>query len=78
MLVITSPKSLVNPVAFGMFFNQQDFQNFLKRLLKVADLGISDIKWVPLSKDETEKYYKMALASEQNQNYGTLFSMLLS
>lgn len=75
MLVITSPKSLVNPAAFGMFFNQQDFQNFLKRLLKVADLGISDIKWVPLSKDETEKYYKMALASEQNQNYGTLFSM---
>lgn len=75
MLVITSPKSLVNPVAFGMFFNQQDFQNFLKRLLKIADLGISDIKWVSLSEDDTEKYFKMAVSSGQSKNYGTLFSI---
>ena len=74
MLVITSPKSSVNPVAFGIYFNQQEFQTFLKQLLKVADLGISDIKWVPLSKDETEKHLKMSIASGQNPNYGTVFS----
>lgn len=72
---ITLPRSSVNPVAFGIYFNQQEFQTFLKQLLKIADLGISDIKWVPLSKDETEKHLKMSIASGQNQNYGTIFSI---
>ena len=39
-LYITSPKSFVNPIAFGMYFNQQDFQTFFKKLLKIADVGI--------------------------------------
>ena len=72
---ITLPRSSVNPVAFGIYFNQQEFQTFLKQLLKIADLGISDIKWVPLSKDETEKHLRMSIASGQNQNYGTIFSI---
>lgn len=74
MLGITSPNSLVNPVIFGMFFNQQEFQDFLRRLLRTADVGISDIQWIKLSNNETEYFYKEALASGQKQGYGTLFS----
>lgn len=74
-LFVTTPKSFVNPVAFGMYFNQHDFQNFLKKLLKIADLGISDIKWIPLSKEETEAHFRMSAASGQPQTFGTLFSI---
>lgn len=73
-LVITSPQSFVNPATFSMFFNQNDFHNFLKNLLKIADLGITDINWISLSKDDTENYYKIALSSGQKQEYGTFFS----
>lgn len=58
-----------------MYFNQHDFQNFLKKLLKIADLGISDIKWIPLSKEETEAHFRMSAASGQPQTFGTLFSI---
>ncbi|MCQ2914024.1 MAG: ATP-binding protein [Alphaproteobacteria bacterium] len=73
-LVIANPNSYINPVAFGLYFNQYDYQNYLKRLLKIADLGISDVMWVLLSKDETENYFKSALKSNRNYNEGTLFS----
>lgn len=74
-LYITSPKSFVNPIAFGMYFNQQDFQTFFKKLLKIADVGISDVTWVPLSKEETETHFRMAVSSGQSSDYGTLFSI---
>ena len=47
----------------------------MKKLLHVADLGITDIKWVPLSKEDVEKYYKRILAQSGTPNeYGTVVS----
>ena len=43
--------------------------------MHVADLGITDIKWVPLSKEDSEKYYKRILAQSGTPNeYGTVVS----
>lgn len=74
-LIFVTPLSLANPVAFTFYFQRQDFQQFLKKLLHVADLGITDIKWVPLSKEDSEKYYKRILAQSGTPNeYGTVVS----
>ena len=44
-------------------------------MLRVADLGITDIKWVSLSKEDTEKYFKELLARSNVPNeYGTILS----
>ena len=70
-----TPHSVANPVAFSHYFHQKDFQSFLKELLRVADLGITDIKWVSLSKEDTEKYFKELLARSNVPNeYGTILS----
>lgn len=74
-LFVITPQSLANPVAFTLFFQRKDFQLFLKNLLHIADLGITDIRWVSLSMEDREKYFKqiMAQADEQNK-YGTFIS----
>lgn len=74
-LIFITPMSLANPVALTFYFRRQDFQLFLKKLLHVADLGITDIKWVPLSKEDNEKYFKRVLAQSGVPNeYGTIIS----
>lgn len=74
-LFVITPQSLANPVAFSLFFQRKDFQLFLKKLLHVADLGITDIKWVPLSKEDSEKYFKQVISRINEQHeYGTIIS----
>lgn len=74
-LFVVTPLSSANPVAFTLLFQRQDFQLFLKKLLRIADLGITDIKWTPLTKEDSEKYYKQVLShSEMPEEYGTVIS----
>lgn len=74
--VFVKPNTTFNPVSFGYYFQQNEFQTYLKQLLKLADLGISDIRWVPLSPEETEKNYQQAQANQPQPipSEGTLFS----
>lgn len=73
--VFVKPNTTFNPIRFGYYFQQNEFQTYLKQLLKLADLGISDIRWVPLSPEETEKNYQQAQANQTKPlSEGTLFS----
>lgn len=76
-LFILTPQSLANPASFGIFLNHDDFKSYLKKLLKVADLGITDIQWIPISQEETDNYLKLAISAHvpiSNTSKGTLFS----
>ena len=75
-LLFVKPNTTFNPVSFGYYLRQNEFQSYLKQLLKIADLGISDIRWVPMSQEETEKNYNQAQMGQKNPipPEGTLFS----
>lgn len=75
-LVFLTPDVSLNPAGFGMFFEQNEFQDYLKQLLKVADLGISDIKWAPLSLEETERIFSLVQAEQTSPvpSDGTVFA----
>lgn len=74
-LHIVTSHSMMNPGVLGEFIRHEEFKNFLKELLKAADVGITDIKWVQLSKEMTEQYFKQFNAQSQNNDkvYGTAF-----
>ncbi|MGN0846054.1 MAG: ATP/GTP-binding protein [Kiritimatiellia bacterium] len=53
-LFVVGAASKPRPMAFYRYFQQRDFKDFLLRLLKRADLGVTDLTWTPLSKKEVE------------------------
>ena len=74
-LLIIKSHSFANPSAFSHFFKRADFQVFLKKLLHIADLGITNIDWSPLSKEDAEKHLRLVLARSTLPNgYGTILS----
>lgn len=75
-LSILTPNTTVNPIVFGEFLKQEDFRTFLKNLLKIADLGISDIQWSPIPEEVSEKLIVQLLATTGitlSSNSSTIF-----
>lgn len=53
--------SIVKPDIFFNTFKLDDYKKFLLDLLKKADTGITDIKWVELSENETETLWQQTI-----------------
>lgn len=53
-IAVWKSDSIVKPDIFFNTFKLEDYKKFLLNLLKKADTGITDIKWVELSENESE------------------------
>lgn len=60
-IAVWKPDSIVKPDIFFRIFKLNDYRSFLLELLKKADTGITDIKWVELSENETNVLWQEAV-----------------